>query len=91
MARVAKLPLGISLHGDRYRVGLSVDGELHSLGVYDTLIDAKAPPAIAKAEKVRVTFVPPALARATRRAEVERAERCCTCADRSTPRHPAHH
>ena len=75
MARAAKLPRGISLHGDRYRVRLSVDGELHSLGVYDTLIDAKAALAIAKAEKVRGTFLPPALARAARRAEVEQAKR----------------
>lgn len=71
MARVAKLPRGISLHGDRYRVRLSVEGEIHSLGVYSTLTDARA----AQAEKVRGTFVPPTHVRAERRALAERAER----------------
>lgn len=76
MARAAKLPRGISLYrGRRYRVRLTVDGEIHSLGVYDTLTDAKAALAIAHAEKVRGTFVPPAHQRAARRAEAERAVR----------------
>lgn len=75
MARAAKLPRGISLYrSGRYRVRLTVDGEIHSLGVYDTLTDAKAALAIAHAEKVRGTFVPPARLRAARRAEAERAE-----------------
>ena len=75
MARPAKLPRGISLHGDRYRVRLSVDGLIHSLGVYDTLTDARAALTLARAEKVRGTFVPPAQARAERRAMIEQAER----------------
>lgn len=82
MARAATLPRGISLHGDRYRVRLTVDGEIHSLGVYDTLTDAKAALAIAKAEKVRGTFVPPARVRAERRAEAERIERESVTLDR---------
>ncbi|WP_163540938.1 tyrosine recombinase XerC [Occultella kanbiaonis] len=52
-----------------------MDGEIHSLGVYDTLTDAKAALAIAQAEKVRGTFVPPARLRAARRVEVEQVER----------------
>src|SRR5690606_34095324 len=82
MARAATLPRGISLHGDRYRVRLTADGEIHSLGVYDTLTDAKAALAIAKAEKVRGTFVPPARVRAERRAEAERIERESVTLDR---------
>lgn len=75
MARAMKLPRGISLHGDRYRVRLMVDGVVHSLGVYDTLTDARAALTLARAEKVRGTFVPPAQARAERRAMIEQAER----------------
>src|SRR5690606_35644626 len=75
MARATKLPRGISLHGDRYRVRLMVDGVVHSLGVYDTLTDARAALTLARAEKVRGTFVPPAQARAERRAMIEQAER----------------
>lgn len=75
MARAATLPRGISLHGERYRVRLMVDGKVHSLGVFDTLTDARAALAIAKADKVRGTFVPPARERAERRAAAEQAER----------------
>ena len=52
-----------------------VDGVVHSLGVYDTLTDARAALTLARAEKVRGTFVPPAQARAERRATIEQAER----------------
>lgn len=45
------------------------------MGVYDALTDAKAALAIAQAEKVRGTFVPPAQLRAERRAAVAQAER----------------
>src|SRR5690606_22560092 len=75
MARPAKLPRGISLHGDRYRVRLMVDGVVHSLGVYDALTDARAALTLARAEKVRGTFVPPAQLRVERRAHAEQAAR----------------
>ncbi len=49
------------------------DGKTHSLGVYDTIIDAKAALNIAKADAARGLFVPPAQRRAARKAETETA------------------
>lgn len=72
MARPGALPRGITLYRGRYRVRLSVDGQTHALGMYDTLGDAKAALTIAKSEAVRGTFVPPSAVRAQRQAVVER-------------------
>lgn len=72
MARSGPLPRGITLYRGRYRVRLSVDGQTHALGMFDTLGDAKAALAIAKGEAVRGSFVPPSEVRAQRRAVVER-------------------
>lgn len=49
------------------------DGRTHSLGVFDTLGDAKAALNIARADQARGIFVPPAERRAARKAEEERA------------------
>ena len=57
----------------RYRVRMDHDGTTHSLGVYDTIIDAKAALNIAKADAARGLFVPPAQRRAARKAETETA------------------
>ncbi|MGB3830165.1 MAG: hypothetical protein WA962_15455 [Ornithinimicrobium sp.] len=57
----------------RYRVRMDHDGKTHSLGVYDTIIDAKAALNIAKADAARGLFVPPAQRRAARKAETETA------------------
>ncbi|WP_154793188.1 tyrosine-type recombinase/integrase [Occultella kanbiaonis] len=52
-----------------------MDGTLTSLGVYDTLGDAKAALAIARGEEVRGIFTPPSVRKAERRAEAEQIER----------------
>lgn len=72
MARPGTLPRGITLYRGRYRVRLSVDGQTHALGMFDTLGDAKAALTIAKSEAVRGTFVPPSAVRAQRQAVVKR-------------------
>src|SRR5690625_4887777 len=69
MTRAQKLPRGISIQEGRYRVRLAVDGTQHSLGMFDTLSDARAALDIAKAEKARGIFVPPAEKRAQLKAE----------------------
>lgn len=76
MAKPATLPRGINVFRGRYRVRLTVDGEQHAIGMFDTLGDAKAALDIARSEKARGTFVPPVVKRATRQAEreVERRE-----------------
>ncbi|WP_168217950.1 tyrosine-type recombinase/integrase [Occultella kanbiaonis] len=53
---------------------MNVDGTTHALGVFDTLGDARAALDIAKGERARGTFVPPAQIRAERRAAQVRAE-----------------
>lgn len=67
-----KLPRGISVEEGRYRVRIYVDGKQHGLGMYDTLTDAKAVLAIARGEKARGTFVPPAEKRRQSREQQER-------------------
>ncbi len=62
------LPRGITQYRDRYRVRLDVNGVTHALGVFDTLGDARAALDIAKGERARGTFVPPAQIRAEQRA-----------------------
>lgn len=70
-----RLPQGITNFRGRYRVRLDVDGRTQSLGVYETLGDAKAALDIAKGEAVRGTFVSPSQRRAARQAAAQRAER----------------
>lgn len=68
-----KLPRGITVpRPGRWRVRVFHDGKLHSLGIYDSLTDARAVLAIAKGEQARGTFVPPPDARAIRRAAIHR-------------------
>lgn len=68
------LPRGITRFRERYRVRLDVDGATHSLGVFDTLGDARAALDIAKGERARGTFVPPAQVRAERHSAELKAE-----------------
>ena len=63
------LPRGIVRVGGRYRVRMDHQGTTHSLGVFQTITDAKAALHIAKADAARGTFVPPAQRRAERQAE----------------------
>lgn len=64
------LPRGIV----RYRVRMDYQGKTHSLGVFDTITDAKAALSIAKADAARGVFVPPAERRAAKRANDEKAD-----------------
>lgn len=67
-----RLPAGISKVQGSYRVRLYVDDRQHSLGTFATLTDAKAALDIARSEKARGTFVPPAEKRRQRREQQER-------------------
>lgn len=70
-----RLPRGITAHRGRYRVRVSWEGQLWSLGVYDTLTDARAVLDIARGDIARGRFTPPALRRQQameRQAEEER-------------------
>jgi len=75
MSKATKLPRGISHYRGRYRVRLFVDGYQHALGVYDTLTDAKAALEIARGQKARGTFVPPAERRQQAKVAAQVAER----------------
>ncbi len=56
-----KLPRGISLlPNGTYRARIFVDGIQHSIGAFMTIGDARAALDIARSEKARGTFVPPA-------------------------------
>lgn len=57
--RRSDLPRGIFRFHDRYRVRIYHEGVQHSLGVYETLRDAKAAAAIARGEMARGIFIPP--------------------------------
>lgn len=71
--RDPKLPRGIdSPKPGTYRVRMSLDGVQYVIGTYDTLTDARAALAIARGDKARGLFIPPAEARRERRAERER-------------------
>src|SRR5699024_6430957 len=72
MAR--RLPPGISKVGNAYRVRLFVNDKQHSLGTFGTIGDARAALDIARAEKARGTFMPPAEKRRIRRAQQEREQ-----------------
>lgn len=75
MVMAGRLPRGISLQSDRYRVRVSWQGQQVSLGMYSALGDAKAALAIAQSEVARGIFVPPSARRATRAAAAHREER----------------
>lgn len=68
------MPRGIVHFRGRYRVRLDHEGKTHSLGVYDTITDARAALDIARADTVRGIFVPPVVRRAARRAQEDRVE-----------------
>lgn len=70
----AKLPRGIVPFRGRYRVRMDYEGTTHSLGVFQTLTDAKAALHIAKADAARGTFVPPTQRRTERQAAAVRAQ-----------------
>lgn len=73
MAAPSKLPRGISVYRGRYRVRMDHEGRTVALGMFDTLLDAKAALNIARADAARGLFVPPAERRAVRKAKDERA------------------
>ncbi|MCK6096340.1 tyrosine-type recombinase/integrase [Micrococcus sp. EYE_162] len=86
MADRRKLPQGITRNpGGMYRARLGVDGVQHSLGTFATLGDARAALDIARAERARDTFIPPAERRAQLKAERE-ARRAQAAADARTVR-----
>lgn len=64
-----QLPRGIMRFRGRYRVRMDYKGKTHSLGVFQTITDAKAALHIAKAEAARGTFVPPTELRKSRHAQ----------------------
>lgn len=69
-----KLPRGINrLANGTYRARIFVDGVQHSIGAFQTIGDARAALDIARSEKARGTFVPPAVKR--KRINAEQAER----------------
>lgn len=70
----AKLPCGITRFRGRYRVRIDAYGGTHSLGVFDTVRDARAALLIAKGERARGMFIPPGVLRAERHAAEVRAE-----------------
>lgn len=49
----AKLPRGITRYRSRYRVRMNHEGHTHSLGMFDTLTDARAALDIARGEAAR--------------------------------------
>lgn len=59
-----RLPRGAMLVRGRYRVRMGFEGKIYSIGVFDTLTDAKAAQHVAKADAARGVFVPPAERRA---------------------------
>lgn len=86
MADRRKLPQGITRNpGGMYRARLGVDGVQHSLGTFATLSDARAALDIARAERARGTFEPPAVTRARLKAERE-ARKAQAAADARTVR-----
>lgn len=86
MSGPRQLPQGITRNpGGMYRARLSVDGVQHSLGTFTTLGDARAALDIARADKARGQFIPPAQRRAQLKAERE-ARRVQAAADARTVR-----
>lgn len=86
MPKPQRLPRGVDrLPGGGYRARLTVDGYQHTIGSFATLGDARAALDIARGEKARGTFVPPAVTRARLKAEKE-ARRAQAAADSRTVR-----
>ncbi|GAA1135047.1 hypothetical protein [Ornithinicoccus hortensis] len=56
MAAPSKLPRGISAYRGRYRVRMDHEGRTVALGMFDTLLDAKAALNIARADAARGLF-----------------------------------
>ena len=74
MAAPAKLPRGVTRYRGRYRVRVDYEGRTHSLGMFDTLTDARAALDITRGQIARGRFVPPAERRSARKAEVAMVE-----------------
>jgi hypothetical protein len=74
MASSVKLPRGVAPFRGRYRVRVDHEGRTHSLGVYDTVTDARAALDIARGQIARGLFVPPGERRAARLAEAAKVE-----------------
>ena len=65
-----RLPRGIDrLPSGTYRARLTVDNIVHTIGTFGTIGDARAALDIARAEKARGTFTPPAIRRERLKAE----------------------
>ena len=65
-----RLPRGIDrLPAGTYRARLTVDNIVHTIGTFRTIGDARAALDIARAEKARGTFIPPAIRRERLKAE----------------------
>jgi len=89
MPKPQRLPRGVDrLPGGGYRARLTVDGYQHTIGSFATLGDARAALDMARGEKARGTFVPPAVTRARLKAEKE-ARRAQAAADSRTVREMA--
>lgn len=74
MVAPTKLPRGVTRYRGRYRVRIDNEGRTHSLGMFDTLTDARAALDIARGQIARGRFVPPAERRAARMAEAAKVE-----------------
>lgn len=74
MAAPVKLPRGVTRYRGRYRVRVDHEGRTQSLGMYDSLTDARAALDVARGQIARGRFVPPAERRAARMAEAARVE-----------------
>jgi hypothetical protein len=71
---VGEVARGVAPFRGRYRVRVDHEGRTHSLGVYDTVTDARAALDIARGQIARGLFVPPAERRAARLAEAAKVE-----------------
>lgn len=74
MAKATVLPRGISVYRGRYRVRMEFAGGTVSLGMFDSLADAKAALTLGQAERLRGAFVSPAQKRAQAAAELATVE-----------------
>ena len=61
MPKKTNLPAGISQRANgKYWVRISYEGRQVSVGIFDTITDAKTALTLAKAEAINGTFIPPA-------------------------------
>lgn len=75
----SKLPRGISLYRDRYRVRVTYNGRQYGYGMYDTLTAARAALRRAQADITNGTFLPPTLKRTMlKEQQAEREARALT-------------